>query len=199
MKKQLANILCLLTLTIGTTQAETATTSAVATLQTSIDALGTTVTNQQTLVSKLSDDIGTMADRIGTMADRIVTTETLLADTLIVLTSNPDLTGGSSSNGVALTAPTDSSPALSKTVAPTITMVPTSSTYLLYASTEPTFSAGNTIALYIDSSTTLSSKWSQVVSFYDTKTATQNFYLAIKRIDSSNTISSISNSIKVTF
>jgi len=199
MKKALVNTLYTLALTIAVAQAETATTSAVATLQTSIDALGNTVTNQQALVSKLSNDIGTMADRIGTMADRIVTTEKLLADTLIVLTSNPDLTGGSSSNSVALTAPTDSSPALSRTVAPTITMVPTSSTYLLYASTEATFSTGNTIAIYIDSSTTLSSKWSQVISFYDKKTATQNFYLAIKRVDSSNTISSISNSVKVTF
>jgi len=199
MKKSLANILYMLVLSIGTVQAETATTGSVAILQNSIDTLGTTVTNQQKLVSKLSDDIGIMADRIGTMADRIVTTENLLADTLIVLTSNPDLTGGSTSNGVALTAPTDSSPALSKTVAPTITMVPSSSTYLLYASTEPTFTTGNTIALYIDSTTTLSSKWNQIVTFYDKKTDNQNFYLAVKRVDSSNTISSISNSIKVTF
>ena len=179
--------------------AEVATTESVATLQTSIDTLGVTVTNQQNLVSKLSDDIGLMADRIGTMADRIVATETLLANTLVVLSSNPDLVGGSSANGVALTAPTDTSPALSQTVAPTITTVPSATSYLLYASTEPTFTSGSTVALYIDSTTTLESKWGQVYSFYTAQGSPAAFYLAVKRVDSANTISSISNGVKVTF
>jgi len=179
-------------------QAETATIESIETLQLSIDTLGTTVTQQQVLVSKLSDDIGIMADRIGTMADRIVVTEELLANTLVTLTGNADLTGGSSSYGVALTAPTDSSPKLSRTLAPTITMIPDSTVYLLYASTEPTFSQANSIALYIDSSTTLASKWTQVVNFYDQEAST-NFYIAVKSIDGLNTISSISNGVKVSF
>ncbi|MDQ7042586.1 MAG: hypothetical protein Q9M34_03545 [Sulfurimonas sp.] len=198
MNKYLLKAVLISGLFITPIYAETATAESVAALQKSIDTLSLTVTQQQQLVSKLSDDIGLMADRIGTMADRIVVTENLLADTLTTLTGNADLTGGSSSDGVALTAPTDSSPKLSRTVAPTIAMTPDATVYLLYASSEPTFSPATTIALYVDSTTTLSDKWSQVVDFYDSTTST-NFYLAVKRIDGGTKISSISNGVKVSF
>ncbi|MDQ7066713.1 MAG: hypothetical protein Q9M40_01215 [Sulfurimonas sp.] len=68
--------------------------------------------------------------------------------------------------------------------------------YMLHQSS--TFSPATTIALYVDSTTTLSDKWTQVVDFYDSTTST-NFYLAVKRIDGGTKISSISNGVKVSF
>ncbi len=161
-------------------------------MQDDINSLNETVIEQQALVSKLSDDIGLMADRIVAMADRIVATEELLSQTLIVLVNNPDFAGTGSSNATALISPVDN--ATLTTAAPVITTIPASTVYLIYASTEPTFSAGNTISLYVDSSTVLSSKWSQIVAFAGSAT----IYLAVKRIDG-NTISTISNGVKVSF
>ena len=158
-----------------------------------MESLNTTLTEQQALVSKLSDDIGLMADRIVEMADRIVYTEELLAQSLTLLINNSDFAGTSSSNGTALTSPVDGA-ILSTTQVPVIATIPASSVYLIYASTVPTFSAGNTISLYVDSTTALSTKWSQVVAFAGSAT----IYLAVKRIDGS-TISTISNGVKVSF
>lgn len=167
---------------------------AVSTVNTSIESLNTTVENQQALVSKLSDDIGIMADRIGTMADRIVETEKLLADTLIVLTGNADLGTSSTTSAVALTKPLDGA-TVSKTAAPTIELSTASTTYLLYASSEPTFSESTTISLYIESAAGLETSWQQVVSFAGSSTT---IYIAVKSIDSSNKISSLSNGVKLT-
>lgn len=172
--------------------AENVTYSDFAAMQNDIESLNNTVNEQQALVSKLSDDIGIMADRIGEMANRIVGTEELLAQTLTVLLNNPDFVGTSSSNGTALTSPVDGE-TLGAT-APVITTIPASTVYLLYVSAEPTFSNGSTMSLYVDSSTALSSKWSQVRDF----TGSADFYLAVKRIDGS-TISTISNGVKVSF
>jgi len=161
-------------------------------MQNDMETLNTNVQEQQTLVTKLSGDIGLMADRIVEMADRIVATEALLAQSLTLLVNNPDFAGTSSSNGTALTSPIDNATLTS--TAPTITTIPTTSVYLLYASTTPTFSAGNTISLYIDSTDALSAKWSQVLTYSNGST----IYLGVKRIDGS-TISSISNGVKVSF
>lgn len=175
--------------------AETTTCDAVATVNTSIESLNTSVESQQALVSKLSDDIGLMADRIVVMADKIVATETLLADTLIVLTGNADLgTSSSSTTGVVLLQPLDGATA-SKTTAPTMELSTASSKYLLYVSTEPTFSTTTSISLYIESTTTLSNSWTQVVNFADTATT---IYIAVKNIDADNKISSLSNGVKLT-
>ena len=157
-----------------------------------MEALNATVQEQQTLVSKLSDDIGLMAERIVEMADRIVATEDLLAQSLTLLINNPDFAGTSSSNGTALTSPLDDTTLTS--TAPAITTIPAASIYLLYASTTPTFSAGNTISLYVDSTEALDAKWSQIVTYANGST----IYLAVKRINGS-TISSISNGVKVSF
>ncbi|MDF1877407.1 hypothetical protein JHD47_06210 [Sulfurimonas sp. SAG-AH-194-L11] len=162
----------------------------VATVNTSIESLNTTVTNQQALVSKLSDDIGIMSDRILVMADKIVATEQLLADTLLAITG----TTTSASTGVVLSKPLDGS-TQSKTVAPTMELSTASTTYLLYASTEPTFSAGNTISLYIESTESLSTSWTQVVNFAGTSTT---IYIAVKSVDSNGKISSLSNGVKIT-
>jgi len=159
----------------------------VATVNTSIESLNATVENQQALVSKLSDDIGIMADRI-------VDTEKLLSDTLIVLTGNSDLGSSSSTSGVALTKPLDGS-TVSKTTAPTIELSTESSKYLLYASTEPTFSDSTTISLYIESTSGLSTSWNQVVNFIGDGT---DLYIAVKSIDENNKISSLSNGVKLT-
>ncbi|MDF1879958.1 hypothetical protein JHD50_01360 [Sulfurimonas sp. MAG313] len=196
MKSYLAAVLLTLGLLSSPLSAEPATTASVTLLQDSIDTLGTSVTNQQNLVSKLSDDIGLMADRIGVMADRIVATETLLADTLVILTNNPDLNGGSS-NSVALTSPVDAA-SVSKTLAPTITLVPSSDIYILFASTSPTFTAGTTVSLYVDSTTTLSSKWTQVSDYYTAQGSPANFYIGVKKVTGS-VISTISNGVKITF
>ena len=161
-------------------------------MQNDMETLNTNVQEQQTLVTKLSGDIGLMADRIVEMADRIVASEALLAQSLTLLVNNPDFAGTSSSNGTALTSPIDNATLTS--TAPTITTIPTTSVYLLYASTTPTFSAGNTISLYIDSTDALSAKWSQVLTYSNGST----IYLGVKRIDGS-TISSISNGVKVSF
>ncbi len=192
MKKIITSV-ALLLLFLSTLNADT-TCEAVSTVNTSIESLNTTVENQQALVSKLSDDIGTMADRIVVMADKIVETENLLADTLIVLTGNADLGSSSTTSGVALTKPLDGS-TVSKNTAPTIELSTGSSKYLLYASTEPTFSETTTISLYIESTSGLSTSWDQVVNFIGTGSTV---YLAVKSIDSDNKISSLSNGVKLT-
>ncbi len=174
-------------------QAETVTYTDFVDMQDDLESLNTTMVEQQDLISKLSDDIGLMADRIILMADRIVYTEELLTQSLELLIKNPDFAGTSSSNGVALTSPTGIS-TLSATTAPVITTTPSTDIYLIYASTVPTFSSGNTISLYIESQDALNTKWSQIVDF----AGTSEVYLAVKRIDS-NTISSISNGVKVSF
>jgi hypothetical protein len=194
MKKILSTALLTTMLTISL-QADTTTCDAVGTVNTSIESLNTTIANQQALVSKLSDDIGLMADRIGLMADKIVVTEKLLADTLIILTGNSDLGSSSSSTtGVALTQPLDGA-TVSKTTAPTITLSTSSSKYLLYASSEPTFSDATTISLYIESTTGLSTSWTQVVNFAGSNST---IYIAVKNIDANNKISSLSNGVKLT-
>ncbi len=167
-------------------QAETVTYTDFVDMQDDLESLNTTMVEQQDLISKLSDDIGLMADRI-------VYTEELLTQSLELLIKNPDFAGTSSSNGVALTSPTGIS-TLSATTAPVITTTPSTDIYLIYASTVPTFSSGNTISLYIESQDALNTKWSQIVDF----AGTSEVYLAVKRIDS-NTISSISNGVKVSF
>jgi len=174
---------------------ETTTCEAVNTVNTSITSLNKSVADQQALVSKLSDDIGVMADRIGTMADRIVTTEKLLSDTLIVLTGNADLGSSSSStSGVALTKPLDGA-SVSKNTAPAIELSTSSSKYLLYASTEPTFGELTTISLYIESTSGLNTSWTQIVNFAD---SASTIYIAVKNIDANNKISSLSNGVKLT-
>jgi len=175
--------------------AETTTCSAVSTVNTSIESLNTSVANQQKLVSKLSDDIGVMADRIGTMADRIVDTEKLLSDTLIVLTGNADLGSSSSATtGVVLMKPLDGA-TVSKDTAPTIKLSTSSSKYLLYASTEPTFGESTTISLYIESTSGLNTSWAQIVNFAG---SASSIYIAVKNIDENNKISSLSNGVKLT-
>lgn len=192
MKKYTSSLFLTIVLFTLSAQAETVDYTDFIAMQDDIETLNTTVQDQQTLVAKLSDDIGLMADRIIEMADRIVYTEELLAQSLTLLVNNPDFAGTSSSNGTALTSPVDNSE-LTPT-APTITTIPESSVYLLYASTVPTFSAGNTISLYVDSTDALNSKWSQVIAYANGAT----IYLAVKRIDDS-TISTISNGVKVSF
>ena len=193
MKSYLSKLILTIFLFSFSAQAETVTYTDFVAMQNDMESLNTTLTEQQGLVSKLSDDIGLMADRIVEMADRIVYTEDLLAQSLTLLINNPDFAGTSSSNGTALTSPVDGA-ILSTTQVPVITTVPASSVYLIYASTVPTFSAGNTISLYVDSTTALSTKWSQIVTFAGSTT----IYLAVKRIDGS-TISTISNGVKVSF
>lgn len=163
---------------------------AVTTVNTSVESLNTTVTQQQALVSKLSDDIGVMSDRILVMADKIVVTERLLSDTLLAITG----TTSSSSIGVVLSKPLDGA-AQSKSVAPTMELSTASATYLLYASTEPTFSASKTISLYVESSASLSTSWTQVVNFAGVST---RIYIAVKSVDSNGKISSLSNGVKLT-
>lgn len=192
MKKYISSLFLTVLLLSFSAQAETTTYTDFVAMQNDMDSLNSTMIEQQDLISKLSDDIGLMADRILEMADRIVYTEELLAQSLTLLINNPDFAGTSSSNGTALILPADG--ATLTVTAPTITTIPTSTVYLIYASTEPTFSAGNTISLYIDSTDALSSKWSQVVAFAGSTT----IYLAVKRIDGS-TISTISNGVKVSF
>lgn len=189
MKQYISSVLITISLLTLSAQAETVTYTDFVDMQNDIESLNSTVTDQQALVSKLSDDIGLMADRILEMADRIVETEKLLADTLVILTTNPDFAGTSSSNGVFLTSPMDGD---TITSVPAMAFSPSSTVYLIYASTVPTFSSGNTISLYVDSTTALSSKWSQIVDF----AGTSEVYLAVKRIDGS-VISSISNGVKV--
>jgi len=172
--------------------AETVTYADFEAMQGDLATLSTTVNDQQALVAKLSDDIGTMAERIGVMADRIVDTETQLGQALILLVNNPDFAGTSSSNGVALVSPVDDT-VLSKLIPPELSMTPASSSYLIYVSTTPTFAQTETISLYVDSSTALASKWSQVVDFAGASTV----YIGVKRIEGS-VISSISNGVKVT-
>lgn len=195
MKKILVSVVTSMVL-LTTLYAETTTCEAVDTVNTSIDDLSKAVADQQALVSKLSDDIGVMADRILVMADKIVTTENLLSDTLIVLTGNTDLGSSSSSTaGVVLTKPLDGD-TVSKTAAPTIEISTSSTKYLLYASTEPTFGDGTTISLYIESSAGLDTSWKQVANF-----AAGNsdiIYMSVKSIDSNNKISSLSNGVKLT-
>lgn len=173
--------------------AETVTYDSYLDIKDEMDKLNISVVDQQKLVSKLSDDIGLMADRILEMSDRIVTTEDLLAQTLTTLLANPELSGESSANATALTSPSDNT-IVGVSIAPTITMIPAATVYLLYASTTPTFSAGNTISIYIDSNEALTQKWSQVASFAGSTT----IYIAVKRING-NTISSLSNGVKVSF
>ena len=184
----------LITILLSSLLSADTTCEAVSTVNTSIESLNTTITNQQNLVSKLSDDIGIMADRIGTMADKIVITEKLLADTLIVLTGNADLGTTSSTTGVVLTKPLDST-TVSKTTAPTIELSTNSSKYLLYASTEPTFGSTTTISMYIESDSGLNTSWKQIVDFAG---ANDTIYIAIKSIDANNKISSLSNGVKLT-
>ena len=193
MKSYLTKLILTIFLFSFSAQAETVTYTDFIAMQNDMESLNTTLTEQQALVSKLSDDIGLMADRIVEMADRIVYTEELLAQSLTLLINNSDFAGTSSSNGTALTSPVDGA-ILSTTQVPVIATIPASSVYLIYASTVPTFSAGNTISLYVDSTTALSTKWSQVVAFAGSAT----IYLAVKRIDGS-TISTISNGVKVSF
>jgi hypothetical protein len=184
-----------LLLTMTNLQAETTTCDAVNTVNTSIESLNQSVANQQALVSKLSDDIGVMADRIGVMADRIVDTEKLLSDTLIVLTGNSDLGSSSSAtSGVVLTKPLDGA-AVSKNSAPTIELSTSSSKYLLYVSTEPTFRDGDTISLYIESNAGLNTSWKEVADFAG---SSSTVYIAVKSIDANNKISSLSNGVKLT-
>ena len=190
----LASVTALLLTTTLNAATDTTSCSAVATVNTSIENLSTTVTAQQALVSKLSDDIGIMADRISTMADKIVTTEKLLADTLIVLTGNANLGSSSSTTGVILSKPLDGATA-SKTLAPTIELSSSSTKYLLYASTEPTFGDSTTISVYIESPAGLSTSWNQVINFAGSNTS---IYVAVKSVDASNNISSLSNSVKLT-
>ena len=192
MKKYLSSLFLTFTLFSFSAVAETVDYTDFIAMQDDMETLNITVQEQQTLVSKLSDDIGLMADRIVEMADRIVATEDLLAQSLTLLINNPDFAGTSSSNGIALISPVDND-TLSST-APDITTTPAASIYLLYASTTPTFSAGNTISLYVDSEEALNAKWSQIVTYANGET----IYLAVKRIDGS-TISSISNGVKVSF
>ncbi|MBL1244189.1 MAG: hypothetical protein COA39_007355 [Sulfurimonas sp.] len=128
------------------------------------------------------------------MADKIVTTEKLLADTLIVLTGNANLGSSSSTTGVALTKPLDGTIA-SKNTAPTIEMSTSSTTYLLYASTEPTFGDTTTISLYIESANGLTTSWEKVVNFTGSNST---IYIAVKSIDVNNKISSLSNGVKLT-
>ena len=193
MKMQIAAFF-LLTCVSGTLFSDT-TCSAVGTVNTSIEELSKSVENQQQLVSKLSDDIGVMADRIGVMADRIVYTEELLADTLIVLTGNSNLGSGSDSgSAVILLKPLDGS-IVSKTTPPTIELSNGATKYLLYVSLEPTFRDGDTISLYIESSTGLNTSWQQVVSF---ASSNSYIYIAVKSIDENNKISSLSNGVKLT-
>ncbi len=195
MKKILVSVVTSMVL-LASLHAETTTCQAVSTVNTSITDLSKSVADQQALVSKLSDDIGTMADRILVMADKIVATEKLLSDTLIVLTGNTDLGSSSSSTtGVVLTKPLDGA-TVSKTTAPTIELSTSSAKYLLYASTEPTFGAGTTISLYIESSSSLDTSWKQVVSFAAANSNT--IYMAVKSIDANNKISSLSNGVKLT-
>ena len=192
MKKYLVSLFIALTLFSFSAIAETVDYTDFVAMQGNMETLNTTVQEQQTLVTKLSGDIGLMADRIVAMADRIVATEELLAQSLTLLVNNPDFAGTSSSNGTALTSPIDN--AILTSTAPAITTIPAASIYLLYASTTPTFSAGNTISLYVDSAGALDSKWAQIVTYANGET----IYLAVKRIDGS-TISSISNGVKVNF
>jgi len=194
MKKTIISLVTSVVL-FTTLHAETTSCEAVQTVNTSITDLSKAVSDQQALTSKLSDDIGTMADRIGTMADRIVTTEKLLSDTLIILTGNTDLGSSSSStSGVVLTKPLDGA-TVSKSTAPTIQLSTSSSKYLLYASTEPTFDDGKTISLYIESNTGLDTSWKQVVNFAGNN---NTIYIAVKSIDANNKISSLSNGVKLT-
>jgi len=192
MKKVLVSIVTSVIL-VSSLNAET-TCEAVSTVNTSIESLSDTVNNQQALVSKLSDDIGTMSDRIGDMADKIVKTETLLSDTLIVLTGNASLGSSSTTTGVILTQPLDNSSA-SKTTPPSITISTDSSKYLLYASTTPTFDDGKTISLYIESDTSLKTSWTEIVDFASNNSDT--IYVAVKSIDANNKISSLSNGVKL--
>ena len=192
MTKYISSLFLTVLLLSFSAQAETTTYTDFVAMQNDMDSLNSTMIEQQDLISKLSDDIGLMADRILEMADRIVYTEELLAQSLTLLINNPDFAGTSSSNGVALTSPTGNSTL--STTAPVITTIPSAAVYLIYASTVPTFSAGNTISLYIESQDALNSKWSQIVDF----AGTSEIYLAVKRIDG-NIISSISNGVKVSF
>jgi len=194
MKKILVSVVTSMVL-LTTLHAETTTCQAVSTVNTSIDNLSKSVADQQALVAQLSKDIGTMADRIGTMADKIVATEKLLADTLVVLTGNTDLGSSSSStSGVALTEPLDGA-TVSKSTAPSIKLSTSSGKYLLYASSEPTFGAGTTISLYIESTTGLDTSWKQVVNFAGSN---NTIYISVKSIDANNKISSLSNGVKLT-
>ena len=192
MTKYISSLFLTVLLLSFSAQAETTTYTDFVAMQNDMDSLNSTMIEQQDLISKLSDDIGLMADHILEMADRIVYTEELLAQSLTLLINNPDFAGTSSSNGVALTSPTGNSTL--STTAPVITTIPSAAVYLIYASTVPTFSAGNTISLYIESQDALNSKWSQIVDF----AGTSEIYLAVKRIDG-NIISSISNGVKVSF
>ncbi len=190
MKKHLSSLLLTLILFGFSAQAETVDYTDFVAMQDDVESLNTTMKEQQVLVSKLSDDIGRMADRIVEMADHIVDTEELMAESLTLLVNNPDFAGTSSHNGTVLTSPKDGNILLT---VPVITTMQNSTVYLIYASTEPTFSTGNTMSLYVDSSTALGSKWSQIVAFAGGK----SIYLAVKHIDGS-TISTISNGVKVT-
>ncbi len=192
MKKHLSSLLFTLLLFGFSAQAETVTYTDFVAMQDDMETLNTTMTDQQVLITRLSTDIGEMADRIVEMADRIVATEVLLADSLALLVANPDFAGTSSSNGAVLKLSGD---AQQTAIAPEITILPDTSFYLIYASDVPTFTAGNTISLYVDSTDALSSKWSQIVAFGTGKSA---IYLAVKRIEGS-TISTISNGVKVNF
>jgi len=194
LKKYLSSLFLTLTLFSFSAAAETVDYTDFIAMQDDMKTLNATVQDQQTLVTKLSDDIGLMADRIVEMADRIIATEELLAQSLTLLVNNPDFAGTSSANGTALTSPVDNVNLTPS--APTITTIPAASIYLLYSSTTPTFSAGNTISLYVDSTAALSTKWSQIVTYANANGST--IYLAVKRIDGS-AISSISNGVKVNF
>lgn len=193
MKKILLSLVTTMVL-LTTLHAEITTCDAVNTVNTSIENLSKSVTDQQTLVAQLSEDIGTMADRIGTMAEKIVTTEKLLAATLVELTGNADLGNSSSAGGVILLKPLDGAIVL-KATAPTIELSTSSAKYLLYASTEPTFGDGNTISLYIESSSGLTTSWEQLVNFAGSN---NTIYVAVKSIDANNKISSLSNGVKLT-
>ncbi len=184
MKKIIA--LISLTFFVNMLLAEDITYTDFTTMQDNINSVGLIVVKQQELVSDLSNDIGLMAEEIGKMADRIVSTEEILSQTLTTLTS-------SQNNAVVLTSPSDGD---KLSDAPTISMIPSSATYLIFASAEPTFNTGATLSLYISNNSTLESKWSQVSEFCGSTAC----YLSIKRIDgTNNTISTISNSVKVSF
>ncbi len=164
--------------------------SSVATLETSITELSTTIDSSLTLTSKLSDDIGLMADRIGTMADRIVTTENLLANTLITLTGS----SSSTTPTVLITDPLDDATVQAAT-APTITLSPVATRYVLLASNSALFPDSDTVSLLIDTSnSSLTTAWSLITG---TVAQSGTIFIAVRSLDSSDQQSERSNSIKL--
>lgn len=181
-----------------TSHSEVVSCDSLGTVNTGISNLNSSISDSQATTLQLSTDIGTMADRIGTMADKIVATEVLLTDTLIVLTGNANLAAGNSAaNGVVLTAPSDGVAGVSLTAAPSFSLSSGASKILLYASADPTFPEGASIALYIPDSANMNISWAQVASFAGGSGS--SVYLAVKSLDESNNQSSLSNGVKITF